>query len=179
MKILRSLGGPLIGLLRPEMRLWAGTDGKTFVGESSPSPSDYEAGGLLTEGREYPPCNAAKIVGEKAAGLLISMPFEISVIEKQVNHVYLAQVHYAPEYWMLSSVTPETFNLNESLFDEHIDFSSSGGDFVFFDSACRGSDIKDELIEFNLLKGKYTLSSLIHQFNDEVLLTLFRISTFS
>ena len=130
MKVIRSLGGPFIGLHRSDMPLWSGNDGKTFIGQSSPSPSDYEAGGLLTDGRRYSPCNTAKIVGETSVGLLISLPFEIAIVEAEGGHVYLAQVHYGPEDWTLSSVNRNDFDVNEGRFRDYINFTSSGGEFV-------------------------------------------------
>ena len=154
------------------MQFWSGADGKVFVGDRSPSPSDYEAGGVLTDGRKNSPCNTAKIIGEHGIGLLISMPLETALIDAQENHAYIAQVHYAPEKWTFSSVTREVFLSKEGLFDEYIQFISEGGEFVFFDSAYTGEEIREETLSFELNGGHKVMSSLICRDSEDVLLTL-------
>jgi len=177
MKVIESLGGPLIGLDRDHMHLWTGTDSKGFIGEQSPFTNDYEAASELINGRRRSPCNVAKINGTVVDGLLITMPLQTAVIAADGNSIYIAQVEFAEENWSFSMVSTSDFD--KAVFDptQDVHFSSEACTYIFFDAAYSGDDIKDDCISFELHEGNHILSSSVYSPHDSLGLILCQITT--
>ena len=89
--------------------------------------------------------------------LLISMPFEIVIIEANGLSAYLAQVEYAEADWSFSEVSIKDFSNDK--FQYHIPFSSRGDTYTLFDAAYLPSEIGDDCLSFSLAAGNYTLSA--------------------
>ena len=173
MKTITSAGGPYIVIDREGARLWGANEKKTFSSPSLPFPDDYEAAGDLTDGVSHPPCNIAKLVGEHAEALLITMPYEIAIVGTSASCVYLAQVQYADPEWSFSQVSADTFS--EANFDEELLFVSPGAAYMVFDSAYLPEEVGRDCLEFGLGAGKFVFSAAMHKPDQRTGLFLYRL----
>jgi hypothetical protein len=89
MTIIRSAGGPFVGLSREVAHHWSGVFGKRFVGEMSSFLTDYEAAGALTDGVLAPPTYIAKLSSDSLDAILLSMPFSTAIIDVDQNDAYI------------------------------------------------------------------------------------------
>ena len=173
MKSFISLGGPYVIVDRSNGLWWGGAERKTFCSPLAPFANDYEAAGDLTCGVSHPPCNIAKLVGERAEAMLISMPFEIAIIGSSPSCIYLAQAEYAEEDWTLAEVTVDIFS--NAFFDERIDFSTGGGSYTLFDSVYLFEEVSNECLGFDLAPGNYNFYASMHKPNQQTSLFLYKI----
>jgi hypothetical protein len=176
MKIIQSAGGSLIGLDRDRVHHWSGIAGKSFIGEQSPFPTDYEAVIDLTCGVGRPPADIAKLQGIIGDGLLITMPFETAIIQSDGASVYMAQAEYSEADWSFSSLGRADFDKAEFRTKEDVQFHTKSCTYLFFDSAYPADMIEDDYLSFELEQGKYTLSCAYYNPDPETGLYLYRIT---
>ena len=163
MKVITSLGGPFVGLAVTCADQWGGNDSKRFVGEASPFPDDYEAGGFLTEGRAHPPCSIACLQGAAGWAFLISMPCETALLHADEQSVHIAQVHYADPDWTFDEISRTDFEQADFSQEPSISFRTKATPFVLFDSVYPFEEVDDNRIEFSLSEGEYRLSAALYR----------------
>ena len=159
MKVITSLGGPFVGLTVTGAVNWGGNDSKRFVGEASPFPDDYEAGGFLTDGRAYPPCSIAGLEGAAGWAFLISMPCETALLHTDGQSVHIAQAQYADPDWTFDSIRRSDFQQADFDREPSISFSTGASTYVLFDSVYPFQEVDENRIEFFLDEGEYRLSA--------------------
>ena len=161
MKVITSLGGPFVGLTITDAVNWGGNDSKRFVGEASPFPDDYEAGGFLTEGRAYPPCSIASLAGTAGWAFLISMPSETALLHADGQFIHIAQALYADEDWTFDEISRIDFEKADFGQEPSIRFRTKATTYVLFDSVYPFEEVDDNRIEFFLNEGDYSLSAAL------------------
>ena len=157
MKMVESLGGPLIGLGRNSINCWAGTDG-----DDAPVVSDYEAACNLTDGRSQRPCHVTKIVRNEIEALLITSPLETYLLPAKNVLACICQVIYGEPDWMPSMIDIDEVISSSLQPDESITFTSTSCEYVLFDAAYAGSEIGDNFLSFGIPKGECVLSSFVY-----------------
>ncbi|MBE7158989.1 MAG: hypothetical protein INR62_11250 [Rhodospirillales bacterium] len=174
MKTITSAGGPYIIIDQDRVPSWGAYERKSFSPLSSSFPNDYEAAGDLTDGVSHPPCNIAKFIGNQAEALLITMPFEISIVDRSLSCTYIAQVHFADPEWSFSEVSLASFS--HAKYNENIVFTSKGATYKLFDSAYLPDEIDEDCLGFELVAGDYAFSAAIYQPDERTGLYLYKIA---
>lgn len=176
-----SNGGPLIAVEAGNLRHWLGieppTDGRVidtefrWTGDPDASASDYDRACDITDYK-------ALLKVEHGYGLVLPEPAITAwwpVIEKQSG--YLVRWGYAEDQndvqkWM--SVVPELPTVEEAL-----EWMITDPRIYLFDSAYSGQDVldgmSDDFLVFELLPGRYTVSTALYQPDNSTLFVLHRI----
>lgn len=174
MKTIQSNGGPIMGLNRDHLGSWGGVDRMQFMGADPPCENDYEAlGAVLSRAR---PVSVLRLQGVTANALLLAMPLETAVIAADGNSAYLAQVHYADPKWSFDMITRNDFERAPYNFDKIVDFTTENGEYVFFDAAWPGNEIRNDCLIVPFDAGRYTLMSALCFPDEETHTILYRIS---
>ena len=176
MKVITSYGGPFVGLDGNSVAAWSGIEGKRFIGASSSHPNDYEAGGTLIDGRAHPPCNIAKIDGEIYSAFLISIGYDLTLMQADDTTVYMFQVDYADEDWLDSSLNKDVFDRADFDQKEIVSLSFETGKLHIFDSVNPYEDIGDNCIELNILPGRYVLHTAFYQPDESAMIFLHKLA---
>ena len=175
MKVITSYGGPFVGLDSNSVAAWSGIGGKRFIGDASPYPNDYEAGGVLTDGRTYAPCNTAKIDGEMYSAFLISIGFDLFLMRADPEAIFMFQVEYADADWLESSVSDNDFACADFDPRESVSLIFETDIIHIFDSVGEVHEFEKNRLDLSIKPGRYTLYTSIYQPDENTQLFLHKL----
>jgi Immunity protein 21 len=168
MNWVKSGGGPLLCAPIDLSVLWQGTNANSELGHAAKVTSDYERACQI---RDY--VGAIDIQGRRAL-VLGDMPLEIAVFSDDCFSVTIVRL-------MFIDPGIDAFHLargvNDSLFlspMEKLDFHTTSGEMVIFDSAIPGRGAKDGGIFFTIRPGGYTILTVAVEPNTRTSMILHR-----
>lgn len=171
MKIVQSLGGPLIGLDRNNLVRWSGIEKTNFFSNETMFANDYDA--LIS--LEPKAVGVCKMSGEGVECVLITMPLETAVISVSSTCIRIAQVEYAELDWDFARIKPVYFEKADFSRSNNVMFSTRSCEFMFFDATYRGDEIGDDYLSFTLSGGTYHFNDSVFLPDDQTGLLLYEI----
>ncbi len=158
MKLIKSTGGPLMGINRQSLSQWGGVFHSSFFGNGFTFENDYEE--MCRDLDRKISTNLSMLKGLRSEAFLIDLPLPTFIVEAGGTSVYLVQIWSSEQGWSESSITMDDFQTATD-WRGAVEFFCGGGEFLIFDSSCSHEDIDDHFSLF-LERGTYRCES-IHQ----------------
>ena len=171
MRTLKTTGGPLLCIDRESLLQWGGVLYSHFFGENSAFQNDYEE--ICDFLDRCPPSDISMVKGALSEVFIINLPLPTFIVETDDKSIHLVQIWSSERGWSRSNLTIDDFR-NVTSWDETVEFSCRGGEFLIFDSSCPYDEIDDHFSVF-LEKGSYRCESFYDKRKGQANIVLIRM----